>query len=426
MYVIIYNMIKRHITSFVKQSLKDFSAVLVIGARQVGKSTVVKQLYDEGIFKSYITLDDISQLEAVTNDPHGFIKNASYPLAIDEIQRVPDLLKAIKKSIDEDKRPGRFLLTGSANIFSYPGVSESLAGRVDIIHLEGLSLGEILNQNNPSSFILDIFLGATIPELKDKWTKELEYKPKINNQSLNEYIFYGGFPEVILKKQERFRERWFSSYQSAYIERDVRNINKFLDVVSFAKLFRLIGLQSGNLLNQKNLSIEIGLDQRTISRYLEILETTFQVNQLTPWFSNTRKRLIKTSKIYMNDSGYASYLNGITTPNLLLNSPYYGTIFETWLWAELRKILTLTTGIEQAFYRTHLGKEVDFLLYKGDVFCGIECKATETIQSRHFTGLKDLSEALAPRIMRGIILYNGDEIISFSDKFLALPIKCII
>lgn len=188
----------------------------------------------------------------------------------------------------------------------------------------------------------------------------------------------------------------------------------------------MIGLQSGNLLNQKNLSIEIGLDQRTISRYLEILETTFQVNQLTPWFSNTRKRLIKTSKIYMNDSGYASYLNGITSPNLLLNSPYYGTIFETWLWAELRKILTLTTGIEQAFYRTHLGKEVDFLLYKGDVFCGIECKATETIQSRHFTGLKDLSEALAPRIMCGIILYNGDEIISFSDKFLALPIKCII
>lgn len=426
MYDIIYNMIKRHITSFVKQSLKDFSAVLIIGARQVGKSTVVKQLYDEGIFKSYITLDDISQLEAVTNDPHGFIKNASYPLAIDEIQRVPDLLKAIKKSIDEDKRPGRFLLTGSANIFSYPGVSESLAGRVDIIHLEGLSLGEILNQNNPSSFILDIFSGATIPELKDKWTKELEYKPKINNQSLNEYIFYGGFPEVVLKKQERFRERWFSSYQSAYIERDVRNINKFLDVVSFAKLFRLIGLQSGNLLNQKNLSIEIGLDQRTISRYLEILETTFQVNQLTPWFSNTRKRLIKTSKIYMNDSGYASYLNGITSPNLLLNSPYYGTIFETWLWAELRKILTLTTGIEQAFYRTHLGKEVDFLLYKGDVFCGIECKATETIQSRHFMGLKDLSEALAPQIMHGIILYNGDEIISFSDKFLALPIKCII
>ncbi|WP_218460567.1 ATP-binding protein [Rickettsia sp. TH2014] len=419
-------MINRHITSFVKQSLKDFSAVLIIGARQVGKSTVVKQLYDEGIFKSYITLDDISQLEAATADPHGFIKNAISPLAIDGIQRAPDLLKAIKKSTDEDKRPGRFLLTGSANIFSYPGVYESLAGRVDVIHLEGLSLGEILNQNKPSSFILDIFSGVTIPELKNKWTKELEYKPTITNQSLNEYIFYGGFPEVILKKQERFRERWFSSYQSAYIERDVRNINKFLDVVSFAKLFRLVGLQSGNLLNQKNLSIEIGLDQRTISRYLEILETTFQVNQLAPWFSNTRKRLVKTSKIYMNDSGYASYLNGITTPNLLLNSPYYGTIFETWLWAELRKILTLTTGIEQAFYRTHLGKEVDFLLYKGDVFCGIECKATETIQSWHFMGLKDLSEALAPRIMHGIILYNGNEIISFSDKFLALPLKCII
>lgn len=419
-------MINRHITSFVKQSLNDFSAVLIIGARQVGKSTLVKQLCDEGIFKSYITLDDISQLEAATADPHGFIKNANYPLAIDEIQRAPDLLKAIKKSIDEDKKPGRFLLTGSANIFSYPGISESLAGRIDVIHLEGLSLGEILNQNNPSSFISDIFSGSTIHELKDKWTEELKHKPEINTQFLNEYIFYGGFPEIALKKQERFRERWFSSYQSAYIERDVRNINKFLDVVSFAKLFRLIGLQSSNLLNQKNLGNEIGLDQRTISRYLEILETTFQVNLLTPWFSNTRKRLIKTSKIYMNDSGYASYLHGITTPDLLPKSPYYGAIFETWLWAELRKLLTLTTGIEQTFYRTHLGKEVDFLLHKGDIFCGLECKSTETIQSQHFAGLKDLSEALTSRIMHGIILYNGNEIISFSDKFLAVPLRCII
>ncbi|WP_419235338.1 ATP-binding protein [Rickettsia endosymbiont of Nabis limbatus] len=419
-------MINRHITSFVKQSLKDFSAVLIIGARQVGKSTLVKQLCDEGIFKSYITLDDISQLEAATADPHGFIKNVSYPLAIDEIQRAPDLLKAIKKSIDEDKKPGRFLLTGSANIFSYPGISESLAGRIDVIHLEGLSLGEILNQNNPSSFISDIFSGRTIPELKDKWTEELKHKPEINTQFLNEYIFYGGFPEIALKKQERFRERWFSSYQSAYIERDVRNINKFLDVVSFARLFRLIGLQSSNLLNQKNLGNEIGLDQRTISRYLEILETTFQINQLTPWFSNTRKRLIKTSKFYMNDSGYASYLQGITTPDLLPKSPYYGGIFETWLWAELRKLLTLTTGIEQTFYRTHLGKEVDFLLHKGDIFCGLECKSTETIQSQNFAGLKDLSEALASQIIRGIILYNGNKIISFSDKFLAVPLRCII
>lgn len=419
-------MIKRHITSFIKQSLKDFSAVLIIGARQVGKSTVVKQLYNEGIFKSYITLDDISQLEAATKDPHGFIKNLNYPVAIDEIQRVPDLLKAIKKSIDEDKSPGRFLLTGSANIFSYPRISESLAGRIDVIHLEGLSLGEILNQNNHSSFISDIFSGNTIPELKNKWTKELKHKPNINSKFLNECIFYGGFPEVILKKQERFRERWFSSYQSAYIERDVRNINKFLDIVSFAKLFRLAGLQSSNLLNQKNLGIEVGLDQRTISRYLEILETTFQINRLMPWFSNTRKRLIKTSKIYMNDSGYASYINGITTPDMLQKSPYYGAIFETWLWAELRKLLTLSTGIEQAFYRTHLGKEVDFLLYKGDVFFGLKCKAAETIHSEHFAGLKDLSEALAPRVMHGIVLYNGNEIISFSDKFFALPLKCII
>lgn len=419
-------MIRRHISPFIEQSLQEFPAVLINGARQVGKSTLAQQLYRDGILKAYITLDDLSQLEAARKDPHGFISSITHPLAIDEIQRAPQLLQAIKKSIDEDRRPGRFLLTGSANIFSYPGISESLAGRIDIISLEGLSLGEILQQAAPSSFLNDLFSGIPLQELKDKWTQDIQQKPDIEIKSLNEHIFYGGFPEVALKKQERFRERWFSSYQSAYIERDVRDISRLLDVVSFAQLFRLVGLQTGNLLNHKNLAGEIGLDQRTVTRYLEILEMTFQASHLTPWFSNTRKRLIKTPKIYFHDAGQATYLSGIDTPVSLSTNPHFGAIFETWVWAELRKLLALTTGIERAFYRTHLGKEVDFLLYRGTTFWGIECKAAETVSIKDFQGLKDLQEALESPNVKGLVLYRGNQIITFSENMLAVPLKCLL
>jgi len=425
-YAIFYSMIKRHITNFVKQSFAEFPAVLINGSRQVGKSTLVQQLASEGVVKHYITLDDFSQLEAAKKDPQGFINSFDFPLAIDEIQRAPDLLRAIKKSIDENRKPGRFLLTGSANIFSYPGTSESLAGRVDVIHLEGLSLGEILQQKSPSSFILDLFSGMSPRDLLKKWTQDLQEKPNLEENTLTDALFYGGFPEVALKKEERFRERWYSSYQAAYIERDVRDISRLLDVVFFAKLFRLIGLQTGNLLNQRNLSTEVGLDQRTVARYLEILEITFQASPLRPWFSNTRKRLIKTPKIYLNDSGQACYLNGIMNKENLKSNPYFGSLFETWVWAELRKLLSLTSGIEQAFYRTQLGKEVDFLLYRGSTFWGIECKSTKTVEWKDFKGLQDLKEALSPQKVGGIVLYKGENIVPFSEEFLAVPLRCLV
>lgn len=419
-------MIKRHITNFVKQSLHEFPAVLINGARQVGKSTLAQQLNKEGIVSQYITLDDLSQLEAAREDPHGFIESFSSPVAIDEIQRAPDLLRAIKKTVDEDRKPGRFLLTGSANIFSYPGVSESLAGRIDVIHLEGLSLGELLHQEEPSLFLTDLFSGLSTHDLMQKWNQELQHKPSLPTNHLDETMFYGGFPEVALKKEERFRERWFSSYHSAYIERDVRDINKFLNVVLFSKLFRLVGLQTGNLLNQKKLSVEIGLDQRTIARYLEILEMTYQASQLSPWFSNTRKRLIKTPKIYLHDSGQACYLSGILNSISLKTHSYYGAIFETWVWSELRKLQAFASGIYSYFYRTHEGKEVDFLLTRGNIFWGIECKSAASVEKRDFHGLQDLQNALSSNQVKGIVLYKGEKVIPFSETMLAVPIRCLI
>ena len=417
-------MIKRHIIPLVKESLVNFPAVLINGARQVGKSTLTEQLKEENIIHTYVTLDDLATLEAATLDPDGFLTQFRDSVAIDEIQRAPDLLRALKKSIDEDRRPGRFLLTGSANVLSHRGVSESLAGRMDIISLEGLSLGELFKQKEPCSLIPDLFT-AFLPDLISKLTEELPKKPTLDLQKIYELIFYGGFPDVALKKDQRFRDRWFSSYQAAYIERDVRDLSRGLDVLSFARFFRLLGLQTGQLVNFKNLGVDVQLDQRTVARYLELLEITFQVNRLPPWSSNSRKQLIKTPKVYMNDSGQASYLAGMLQPHSLSTHPAFGALFETWVWGELRKLLSLSTGIQTFFYRTREGREVDFLLSYGNKVVGIEVKVKESLTRKDLVGLEDMIDTLGPQT-RGFLLYMGQTVVAFSKNIIALPIRCLI
>lgn len=416
-------MVERHIFQFIKDSLKDFPVVLINGARQIGKSTLAWELKEKGIVDNYVTLDDLGMLESAQNDPDSFIKQFHGSLVIDEVQRAPDLLRAIKKNVDEDRRPGRFLLTGSANVLSYPGVTESLAGRMDIIKMEGLSFSEINLVKKTPSFIDDLFEFNDLALLAKKWNKTLLKKHTMGKSNLLDCIFYGGYPEVILKKKLRFRDRWFSAYQAAYIERDVRNLSHLLDIVSFAKLYRLLGLNTGKLVNFTELGMEAKLDQRTVSRYLEMLELTFQLNILNPWFSNDRKKYIKTPKIYVNDSGQACYLSGISDPKHLAMHPALGSLFETWVWAEIRKLLSMSTGISSYFYRTSLGHEVDFVLNKGTKFWGIECKWSESVDKEDFKGLINMLEAMEGKgEAYGLILYTGKNIAFFSKNLIAVPI----
>lgn len=418
-------MIRRAISQFIEDSLKDFPAVLINGARQVGKSTLALMLKENGIIEYYVTLDDIGTWESARNDPDGFINQFKGSLAIDELQRVPDLMRAIKKSIDEDRRPGRFLLTGSANILSYPGVNESMAGRTDIIAIEGLSLGEILSYPRPLSFIEDLFSCENLSQIAQKWNQTLALRPVIEKAELLDFIFFGSYPEVAIKKNIRFRDRWFSSYQSSYIERDVRNLTQLQDIISFAKLYTLLGLNTGNLVNLSELGMEAKLDHRTVTRYVEILELTFQLNLLKPWYSNDRKKYVKTPKVFVNDSGQACYLQGISDPKHLANHPALGALFETWVWSEIRKMLTLTSGIQSYFYRTYQGQEVDFLLSRGSTFWGIETKWSENINKSDFKSLTSMIESMGQKAY-GLILYTGKTILPFSDKLMAVPISLLM
>ena len=418
---------KRHITQLIRSSLSTFPAVMIIGARQVGKSTLAQQLVNEGVVERYDSLDDLTTLEAARLDPDGFLHryhNVS-SVALDEIQRVPDLLRALKKSIDENRRAGRFLLTGSANILTYPGVTESLAGRMDIIHLEGFSVSELHQEARGSAFIDHLFVADPIEKVSTYCETILKHKSVLSKMQLRELIFYGGFPEIALSRSATFSERWFSAYQTAYIERDVRDLTKLLDVIPFSKLLRLAGLRTANLLNVKNLGADVGIDQRTVSRYLHLLEITFQANQLTPWHTSQRKRLVKTPKFYLNDSGFACFLHGMTNPQQLETYPQLGALFETWAWAELRKLLASTAGISTSFYRTHQGREVDFVLEKGQCRWGIEIKWTHSVTKSDFAGLIDMQEAMGENAF-GIIFYMGNSLTHFSKKLLAAPLTCLL
>lgn len=417
-------MIERHITPLIIQSLQHFPAVLVVGARQVGKSTLAKQLVEQGFLQDYHTLDDLTTLENINHDPDGFLQSISVPVAIDEIQRVPDLMRALKKVIDEDRAPGRFLLTGSANILSYPGVTESLAGRIDIITLEGLSVAEISKSPTPSTFIPDLFANQPIKEKVASWNKKIKQNTLTKDEMLVR-LFFGGFPECALKENAPFSARWFNAYITSYIERDVRDLSRLLDITAFAKLFRLLANRTGNLANIKNIAVDAGIDQRTALRYIEIFEMTYQVTLLKPWFKNSTKRLVKTAKSYLNDSGLACSLLGINSVEELGQHPMLGGLFETFMFSELRKLLDLEVGIGVNFYRTHLGKEVDFVLHKGNNFYGIELKWSQSIGANDFKGLKDMISALDHNAF-GVLLYTGSKVHVFSEKLVAVPIGLVL
>ncbi len=422
-YAIIYNMLARYLTAQIIKSLQDFPAVLLIGARQVGKSTIAESLVERQIVSSLITLDNLTQLQAVSADPDGFIAQLPLQLAIDEIQRFPDLLRAIKLSIDKHKKATRYLLTGSANVLAQPEVSESLAGRVDVISLEGLLLSEINASPSPPPLIDNLLMSDSVAALQQLLHERLQ-RPSLSRVTLAQHIFYGGFPDVVIKSRADFAKRWFAAYQTTYIERDIHNLSASIDAIAFNKLLVMSALQTGQLLVINNLANTLGMDQRTVQRYLGLLQLTFQTKLLLPWHVNSKKRLVKTPKIYSVDSGMAAFLNGLASPEELLASTAFGNLAETWAYAELRKLIALTSGVETYFYRTHQGAEVDFLLCRGLRQAGIEFKLAQTVTAKDFNGLKDWQE-VAPSNSLGIILYLGDEWVSFSDRLAAVPIKVL-
>jgi len=406
--------IPRHITAEILDALSASPAVLLNGARQTGKSTLVKEIAKQSSFE-YVTLDDFTTLNAVSLDPVGYLTAMKKPIIIDEIQRIPELFLAIKQLVDKDRQPGQFLLTGSANIFMLPKLSESLAGRVEIITLWPFSCDELIQKK--ATFIDHLF--------SDQFS--LIHDHDFSRQELIEKMIRGGYPEIRKLTTERRRIAWFNSYITTILQRDVTDISKIEGVKELPRLLSLIANQSGALVNISSLARDVGLVMMTLKRYLALLEAIFFVKQLPAWFKNIGKRLIKSPKLYLSDTGLLSYLMGLGQNRLETDPKFIGQLLESYVMQELFKQATWSETLPNIFYyRSVSGREVDFILEtRSGHIVGIEVKASTTVNSSDFDGLMEIKSLLGKKFVRGIVMYTGNNTVPFGENLYAVPVSSL-
>ena len=411
-------MIRRYLRDPVLNSLKHFPVVLLTGARQVGKSTLAQELIGRSWKASYLTLDDRVVLDGALRDPDGLISGTPTPVVLDEVQRAPELLRAIKRRVDREKTPGQYLLTGSANIMTLAAVSETLAGRVALHTLMPLCWPERLGRPIPT-ILKDLFEAGTSSNLLKRLPRTTG---KDARREIIQSILGGGYPGPALMKPSQARHRWFASYRQTYLERDLLNIKSIENLPDFNRLLSLVAFRTGGLLNQSDLSRESGLPFTTLRRYMSLLEVTYQVFLLTPYYSNIGKRLVKTPKIYMSDTGMACYLRGVDDWAGLEHQGQVGAMVETWTASEILKLMSAADyRFHLYFWRTQAGHKVDFLLELAGKLAAIEVKWSLQIDEATVSSLKRCHEDLKGKLQMAVILYGGTEVVPLTPKIIAIP-----
>ncbi|HLE83443.1 MAG TPA: ATP-binding protein [Thermoanaerobaculia bacterium] len=406
-------MLQRHITPRLLAALSDTPVVLLHGARQTGKSTLVRNLDRTAHPARYLTLDDATVLSSAAGDPQGFVDGLEGPVILDEVQRAPELFLAIKRAVDRDRRPGRFLLTGSANVLLLPRLAESLVGRLEILTLWPLSQGEIHGRREG---VIDALFSGEEPEWREA---EGDFAAVWNE------VLLGGYPEVRTRDLAERRREWFGAYLTTILQRDVRDLSRIEGLTEVPRLLSLLASRLGNASNFAELSRESGLPQTTLKRYLTLLETTFLVQRLPAWSGNPEKRLTRAAKLLLTDPGLAAHLMGVEGERDTARQEDRGRLLECFVFAELRKAISWSRTRPRLFhYRTRSGGEVDFMLEDAAGRCvGIEVKAGASAGGRDFRGLRELGETLGERFLYGLLLYAGREPVPFGKKLHAVPLE---
>ncbi len=384
---------------------------LIIGPRRAGKTTLVRTIGEDG--RGYFTFDDQTVLAAARADPAGFIRGLDRA-TIDEVQRVPELLLAIKKSVDEDYRPGRFLLTGSANVLTLPRVADSLAGRMETIRLLPLAQAEILGRK--PTFLESLYAGE-LPRPDHH----------VVGDELVGLVLAGGYPEAINRASERRRRDWIQSYLTSVLTRDLRDIAEIEKLTELPKFVRLLAEHLGQLVNYSALGGSIDVTYKTTQRYVGLLEQVFLVATLQPWYTNAIKRVIKTPKLHFLDSGILAASRGLSSGWVKTDRSAFGALLETFVFAEIMKLTAWSdVRLEPFHFRDQDGHEVDIVLERDDgAVAGVEVKASATVTAGDFSGLKRLAEATRTRFAFGVVLYDGDTIVPFGKRLAAAPISCL-
>ncbi|MBI5043324.1 MAG: ATP-binding protein [Nitrospirae bacterium] len=411
-------MIKRHLFHDIMDSLQHFPVVLLTGARQVGKSTLANELSRSEWKAIYLTLDNRVILDAALKDPDGFISGTPVPAIIDEIQKAPDLMRAIKIIVDKNRKPGQYLLTGSANLMTLSKVAETLAGRVALHELQPFTWSEISNKR-PSTILMDIFRGDDAGVLLRKWKRRTFTDRR---EDIKRHIIAGGYPTPSMMASVKARRRWFDSYRQTYIERDIRDITAIEHLPDFNRLLNLLSFRTGQVINFSEVSRELGLPFTTLRRYIDLLEMTYQIYFVRPYFVNIGKRLIKMPKLYFGDAGMACHLSAVEDWQTLERQNRVGSMVETWAASELKKLISIGDMRCQLYYwRTYAGREVDFILERGEKVIAIEVKWSHKLEDVEISGLKDCAKDLKGRHVLSILLYSGTEMIGIDKQTIAMP-----
>jgi predicted AAA+ superfamily ATPase len=395
----------------VRLALADTRVVVILGARQVGKSTLVAQIAAGEERRTIVTLDDPPTRQTAIDDPTGFVADLQTPAAIDEVQRAPDLMLAIKQSVDRDQRPGRYILTGSANLLTAPTIADALTGRTEYLRLWPFSQAEL--HDAPPGFI-DALFAARPPRIADV---ESGRRPHA------QMLVTGGFPEALRRSGAR-RGRFFDTYLDTVLDRDLSTIARVHDRANVRRLLYAIAVTTGSPLNVDGIARDLKLAANTVRSYADLMEMLFLVHRLPAWHSNLLSRLTKAPKLHVIDSGLLAYLLGADGMRVVSDGRIAGALVETFAVMEIVRQASAHPDPPRLFHlRDQRGHEVDLVLERRDgTIVGIEVKASATTGSNDFRGLKLLRDRLGDRFVFGVVLHTGSRTLPFGDRLAAVPL----
>ena len=419
-------MLDRHAARALLDGLRDTPVVYLQGARQTGKSTLVRAIAGHRRPPArYLTLDTAAVLSAAVNDPEGFVAGLDRPVVIDEVQRAPALALAIKAAVDTDRRPGQFLLTGSAGVLALPRLSESLAGRMELHTLWPFSQGELGGVRE--TFVDRMFAASLVgPDAAPETPAAPETRAAPDTEAtLVERICRGGYPEAQARKSPARRRAWFDAYVDAILQRDVRDLANIERLSEIPRLLALLASRVAQPLSFADLARTLAIPQTTLKRYSALMEATFLVRLLPAWFSNLGKRLAKAPKLLLADTGLLTHMLGVDPERLRRDKTLLGHVLENFVAVELIKQIGWSERPCRLFhFRTQTGTEVDMVLEdRAGRLVGIKVKTAASVQRRDFRGLETLATLSGERFVRGVVLFNGATTVPFGRRLHALPVS---
>lgn len=412
-------MLQRHAEPRILEALEDTRIVIVQGPRQAGKTTLVNKIVREqgGLLAS---LDDAAVLEFAKTDPAGFLAQADdRVLAIDELQRAPELVLEMKLIVDRDTRPGQFLATGSADLLRLPAAGDSLAGRTETIELLGFSQGEIAGRRER---FIDQLLGGELFH---------GHSSVLTRHGYLERATAGGYPEALTRAPGRRRDKWFDDYLSRIVERDARDISRSRRLADLPQILLMIAARNAGELNYVDIAKEAGMADNAVRRLVDLLESLYLIQRIPAWFTNVTKRAASRPKISLLDSGLAARLLNVSAVGVAATvpsqAPIAGQLLEGFVAGELRRQSSWAHELVRIHhFRDRSSGEVDVLLATPDGrVAGVEVKASASVNASDFAGLKRLRDKLGDRFVGGVVLHSGKESTPFSSKLSAAPIDVL-